>query len=337
MHLVDSPVIRWGFGVNASTHHLDRLRPRDVAALRAAVDTRVGPYLPLYEPWFDHEPEAFYVVRGIDGQIAGIGLAFNARTASRRAHADPFVGPRLAHARQRFDADVVVWHSQVTLDDDPTGAAQGLIGIGGYEYTGTTNPVASYLLITPERPSAVDFAAAVGAVHEPSLDVDLPDGTPRHVFVIDHGDGGLIGSIRRNVYGELGLTAELTSDAAVGTVSLDDVRAALRALGSDRQLAACSLADIILPPGGSVVARSEGLRRVLRAAVEQAWPASSDERIALTQTYQQLASGPIRELHLSRATWFRLLRRALDGVVDRLNGADGLGTVSRLSQLSSGW
>jgi hypothetical protein len=198
--------------------------------------------------------------------------------------------------------------------------------------------VASYLLITPERQSAVDFAAAVGAVHEPSLDVALPDGTPRHVYVLDHGDGGLVGSIRRSVYGELGLTEEIAGDPdGSGAVTVEEVRTALRALDSDRQLATCSLAELILPPGGTVLARADALRRVVRVGVEQAWPAGSDERIALTQTYPLLASGPIRELHLSRATRYRLLRRALDGVVDRLNGADGLGPVSQSSQLSAGW
>jgi hypothetical protein len=336
VHLVDDPTIRWGFGINASTHHLDRLRPRDVPVIQAATHTRIAPYLPLLAPWFEHEPEAFYVIRSMDQSIAGVGLAFNARTASKRALADPFVGARLAHARATFNGDVVVWHSQVTFDEDPTGAVQGLIGIGGYEYTGTPNPVASYLIITPSRPAALAFAAAVGAGPEPSLDLTLPDGTPMETHIIDHGRGGLVGSIRRNVYAELGLDADALDAAGedVQAVSVEDVRTALRSLESDRGLASCGLASLLLSDGGSVVARAGELRRMLLTAVERAWPEpSGDERMALLQTYALPSSVPVRDLHLSRASWFRLLRRALEGVVDRLNSADGLGRVSGLSQL----
>jgi hypothetical protein len=336
IHLVDTPAIRWGFGVNASTHHLDRLRPRDVPVIRAATDTRIGPYLPLLIPWFEHEPESFYVIRSVEQGIAGVGLAFNARTASKRALADPFVGPRLAHARENFDGDVVVWHSQVTFDEDPIGAVQGLIGIGGYEYTGASNPVASYLIITPSRPSATAFAAAVGAVAAPSLDVVLPNGTPMQVHIIDHGPSGLVGSIRRNVYRELGLDSDaLDAVADAGpAVSVEQLRTALRALDSDRGLAACELAVLLLPAGGTVVSRAAEVRRVLHESIERAWPVPScDERIALTQTYPLASSLPARDLHLSRASWFRLLRRALEGVVDRLNSRAGIGGVSGLSQL----
>ncbi len=161
-------------------------------------------YAPLLEPWLV-EGGYPYVVRDGAGELAGVGLAFNTATAPEAAWADPFVGPRLRHARDRFPGEAVVWHGATTAFEDDTGAVQGLLGIGGYSSTATPNPVASYIVITPSRPAAVAFAEAVRAVRIPELDATAADGTPIQVHVIDHGRGGLVQSIHTTVYAELGL------------------------------------------------------------------------------------------------------------------------------------
>ena len=52
VHLVDDQAIRWGFGVNATTHHLDQIRQTDIATIRAAPKGgRLATYAALLEPW----------------------------------------------------------------------------------------------------------------------------------------------------------------------------------------------------------------------------------------------------------------------------------------------
>jgi hypothetical protein len=328
VHLVDDPAIRWGFGVNATTHHLDQLKPTDIARIRgAAGHERLAAYAPLLEPWLD-DGDWPYVVRDSTDRLAGVGLAFNSTTAPDAAWRDPFVGPRLEHARTHFAGEAVVWHSAVNCSEDPTGAVQGLLGIGAYTATSTPNPAASYIVITPSRPAAVAFATAARAVRVPELDAVAADGTPVQVHVIDHGEGGLVQSIHRTVYGELGLppapvVPQQRSEPGFHdrAPDLETVRAALRVVHLDRALAATNLADRLLVDVTGTTARAVELRRLLLAAIDAAWPDPTClERSALTAAYfdpqREDAAG---RMHMSRSSWFRLLRRALDGVVDAID------------------
>jgi hypothetical protein len=325
VHLVDNAAIRWGFGVNATTHHLDMLRPEDVVTIRSGTN-RLAAYLPLLEPWLATDPPSCYVVRHAAGAVAGVGLAFSTATAPDRAWRDPFVGPRLAHARANHAGPVLVWHCSVSVDEDPTGAVQGLLGIGGYLATSTPNPVASYIGVTPSRPEAVAFAAAVSAVHVPELDAVLADGSAIQVHVINHGPAGLVQHIHRTVYAELGLPeSRAPSPRATDRqlLDLEEVRTALRAFNSDQQLAGTPLADQLVAAEPTRHAKADRLRAVLLEAVESAWPDSlGEERRALDIAYVHPSGGnPATTMHMSRSSWFRLLRRALQGVVDHLDTA----------------
>ncbi len=323
VHLVDNAAIRWGFGVNASTHHLDRLSADDLETVRTTA--RFGPYLPMLEPWLHPGGPGVYVVRHAGGAIAGIGVAFSSTHAPDAAWEDPFVGPRLAHARDHVAGAAVVWHCSVTADEDPGGAVQGLLGIGGYLVTDTPNPVASYVVVTPTVPAALQFAAAVGGVRLGDLDARLADGRAVQVHVINHGPAGMVEHIHRTVYQELGLSGIVPSSVRTGStpVQLDDLRSALREWRSDAGLADSALAAVLLPAPGHRRYRAEQLRTLLTAAIEAAWPdPAALERQALDAAYLHPTPGPPGgPLHMSRSSWFRLVRRALDGVLDELVAA----------------
>jgi hypothetical protein len=336
VHLVDNAAIRWGFGVNAPTHHLDMLRPADLETVRSGTD-RLAAYAPLLEPWLVTDPPSCYVVRHADGLLAGIGLAFSTATAPEAAWRDPLVGPRLAHARAHHAGPALVWHCSVSVHEDATGAVQGLLGIGGYLATATPNPVASYIGVTPSRPEARAFAAAVSGVHVPELDAELADGSAIEVHVINHGSAGLVEHIHRTVYAELGLPESRSSmprAAHLATLDPDEVRTALRALNSDHELAATALSGKLVSAEPTRLAKAERLRALLLAAINSAWPEPhSDERRALDVAYvHPVAGNPAEQLHMSRSSWFRLLRKALLGVVDHLDAVPGARAVPELSQ-----
>jgi transcriptional regulator of acetoin/glycerol metabolism len=99
------------------------------------------------------------------------------------------------------------------------------------------------------------------------------------------------------------------------------VRAALRDFHKPLELARSPLAS-----GTSPVERAEAVRARLRGAIDQAFGASADEQLmrsVLERGYlaqdTSLESAAL-ELHLSRATFFRRLKRAVDRVVAVLAG-----------------
>ena len=324
VHLVDNAAIRWGFGVNSTTHHLDVLRAGDVAAIRA--EQRMAPYLPMLERWLRPDTTGAYVVRGADSAVRGFGLAFSTAAAPDLAWSDPVLGPRVAHARSAVAGDALVWSCAVALEDDPAGAVQGLLGVGGYLTTDTPNPVASYIPINPAKQQALAFARAVSAVHVPELDTVLADGSPVQVHVINHGPAGMVEHIHRTVYAELGLpdagpTVGRSDDRP--PLDPDDVRTALRVLHSDRLLAATALVWWLGAADLTAAGRCRTVREQLAAAIVAAWPDHGcDEYSALDLAYLHPRPGnAAAHLHMSRSSWFRVLRRAVVGVAEQLEAA----------------
>jgi transcriptional regulator of acetoin/glycerol metabolism len=99
-------------------------------------------------------------------------------------------------------------------------------------------------------------------------------------------------------------------------VDAEAVRAALRDFHKPLELARSPLAS-----GTSPVERAEAVRELLRGAIDQAFGTSADEQLlrsVLERGYlaqdTSLESAAL-ELHLSRATFFRRLKRAVDRVV----------------------
>ncbi|HEX3978846.1 MAG TPA: hypothetical protein VHW96_21425 [Solirubrobacteraceae bacterium] len=143
---------------------------------------------------------------------------------------------------------------------------------------------------------------------------------------IDHGPGGLFGSLHGFVYMELGLTVPAQATAGAGAVSAvvdrELVRDALRNFHVPHALAASRLAH-----GDTPEQRVESVRALLRGAADTAFGDSHNERLlkrVLTLGY--LETDPARPSHeqvahdlaLSRAAYFRRLRVAADRVADHL-------------------
>jgi hypothetical protein len=115
--------------------------------------------------------------------------------------------------------------------------------------------------------------------------------------------------------------AEPEQLASAGPVDGEAVRAALRDFRRPVELARSPLAS-----GSTPLERAESVRNCLRAAIDQVFGDSPDEqllRAVLERGYlaqdTSLESAAV-ELHLSHATFFRRLKRAVDRVVAVLAG-----------------
>lgn len=326
--LVENPVIRWGFGATTSaTHRVDHVRPgdRDVAG-ELFVARRSGGrgWWAGAARFFDEAAERVVVARDEHDALCGVCIAVTPANAPPFAAGDRVLGPWLEHAARTIpDGNVLVWRDSVDLSVTPEGhAASPVVAIlnkAAMLRSGLTNQRWSYLPIDPRNEVAVAFAAAVGARHEPGLDIRTHTGGIVQCHILDHGEGGVLGMTRDAVYRELGLTPPRPVDAPPPPRAADfeDVREALRVLHQPLALAASPLAT-----GASTDERAASVRDLVTGAVEHVFGDSYDEvlqRRIIERGYLDPYGGHERaalELNVSRATYFRRLRRACDRVAE---------------------
>ncbi len=322
--LADSPALRWGFSWEAAVHYrVDGVREGDLEIADRALEGRR--HAAVWEGTrriFEQAPEHVTVARDGEDRLCGVTVTLTPATAARMALEDPILGPRIRHARELGRLDAVIWRDMVDLSRDPGGRLFGLLGMAGLLAASSSGPRHAYLPINPELPGAREFAAASNAHHVPELDVVIGD-EPVECHVIDWGPGGLIAAQREHLYRELGLAPPPRSSDAV-VVSVEEVREALRNLHEPVKLARSPLAG-----GDSVRERAESVRKALAEAVEGAFGDAPGE--ALTKTVlrrgyleREASHEAVAEaLHMSRAAYFRRLRRGCERVARYLSASAG--------------
>lgn len=324
--LSENSALRWGFGAEGSvTHRVDDLRAGDLAHTRTLMHRRYGDagYWDALAPLLEAAAERVVVVRDRNDRVAGLSVCVTPGNAPAAADDDPVLGPWLDHARRTIpDGDVLIWRDALDftagLKGDVASPVLAMLNTASMMRSGLTNHRYAYLPIDPDNPVAVAFAQAVGATHIPQLDVRYRD---RRVqcHLLDHGPGGILGNQRDQIYRELGLTPPSGGAAPPPPrpIDVEDVRDALRNLHQPLALAASPLATGTTPPE-----RAESVRDLLRAAVDGAFGESYDEdlqRRIVERGYFDPQGGHERaamELNVSRATYFRRLRRASERVAD---------------------
>jgi hypothetical protein len=316
--LAASPALHWGFSWRAASRlRVDGLRTGDLEAVdRIVAGRRHAAVWSGSRALLEEAPEHGTVARDPEERLCGLTLSLTPQTAPAAAAEDPILGPRLAHARRLDRLEAVIWRDMIGAPDrDPE--LFGLLGMAGLLAATSGSPRHAYLTINPALPGARDFAAAGGAVHIPELDVRIGDEAVE-CHVIDWGPGGVLSAVRAHIYRELGL-AEPPRPATERAVSVEVVREAFRNLGVPADLARSPLAR-----GGGVEERSESVRHALADAVDRAFTdAPGDE---LTQTVlrrgylERSASheAVAETLHLSRAAYFRRLRRGCERIATYL-------------------
>jgi hypothetical protein len=318
-HLVDDPVVRWGFCWQGSARfRVDTMGPGDAVTIDALMAARGIPgWIDMTRRFLDEAPEVPIVVRDEAGAVHGHALSVTPAGAPAAADADPLLGPWLCHARAQDDRRAVLWRESLDHSREPEQVVQAMIGLAGMLRSGLSNVRYAYMPIPPQAHRVLQFAHALGARHEPRLDARLGP-APVQCWILDYGPGGLLGMQRDFVYRELGLTPPCQPAAAAsdGPVDAEAVRAALRDFHRPLELARSPLAS-----GTNPAHRAQAARERLRAAIDQAFGDSADEQLlrsVLERGYMaqdtSLESAAL-ELHLSRATFFRRLKRAVDRVV----------------------
>jgi hypothetical protein len=326
-HLLENPLLRWGFGWHGNvSYRIDSVRRDDADAVERLTSGRQNmQWWQLTRRYFTAAPERAAVARDRADRICGYMVYMSPATAPRFADSDPLIGSWLAHAREnRAHGDSVIWQAAVDLTGQ--GQVQAMLGIAGVLRSGVSNPRFTYLPIDPSYPGAVDFARALGAAHLTDLDARIGSQFV-HCYQMDYGAGGLFTRLHAQVYRELGLPppqAERPSpspvvSAGVPAALVDAVRDALRNFRVPRELARSPLAS-----GASVQERAESVRQSLRHAADEAFGDSETERllhgVLLAGYIEPLRSheAAASALCLSRAAYFRRLRTAVSRVAEHL-------------------
>jgi hypothetical protein len=318
--LADSPALHWGFSWRASARlRVDGLRAGDLEAVdRAVAGHSHAAVWDGSRALLEAAPEHGTVARDRDERLAGLTVSLTPQTAPGLAAEDPILGPRLAHARANDRADAVIWRDMIGVAADRDPDLFGLLGMAGLLAATSGSPRFGYLPINPALPGARAFAAAGGALHLPELDAHLGAETVE-CHVIDWGPGGVLGALHAHVYRELGLP-EPSRVATPGAVSVATVRDAFRNLGVPAELARSPLAS-----GASLAERSDSARGALADAVDQAFsdtPGDELTQAVLRRGYLERSAGHeavAEALHLSRAAYFRRLRRGCERVAAYLS------------------
>jgi hypothetical protein len=276
--LVEDPAVRAGYSWDGGVDH--HVTGPEPGDEELAADDATRAY-------FVHEPRHVLLARDPDGNPCGYAVAFPADTASPLAHSDPRLGRWLAHARGR---EAIVWRDSTDLRPGPRSRVQALLNMATILRCGLRNPRYAYLPIDPRSRASLAFSAAVGAVRVPELDAG---GWECHV--LDYGPGGLLGAQRDLVHRELGLRP-----AALDAEAVREALRNLRRPGADELRA--RLEDAAARAFGDTPDEQLMRRVLIRGYFE---PATSHEAAA-------------RELHLSRAAYFRRLRAASERVAEWL-------------------
>lgn len=318
--LAESPALHWGFSWRASARlRVDGLRAGDLeTADRAVAGRRHAVVWEGSRALLEVAPDHATVARDRHERLCGVTVSVTPGTAPQAADEDPILGPRLAHARRLDRPDTVIWRDMIGVAEDRDPDLFGLLGMAGLLAATSGSPRYGYLPINPALPGARDFAAAGGAVHIPELDARVHD-EAIECHLVDWGPGGVLAALHAHVYRELGL-AEPPRPTTARAVSVATVREAFRAYGVPADLAKSPLAS-----GEGVAARSASVREALAEAVDHAFGATpGDEltRTALRRGYLERSAtheAVAESLHLSRAAYFRRLRRGCERVAAYLS------------------
>lgn len=316
-HLVTTDAIRWGYSWDAgSRYRVDAVQAGDGARVRDLLAARGQEAMwALAEPFFAEAPGNVGMIRDRSDRLIHYLIAVTPDNAPPAAHRDPLLGPWLTHAREVLrTGNAVLWHDTIPLRED-VGDAESLIGMGGILRSGLSNPRYGYLPIDPQHDEAVGFATTLGADRVPALDRPVGD-HQIHCYIIDFGPGGVLGYQRDWVYRELGLVPPGDRTAAGTTPEL--VREALLGLRDPERLEGHPLA-----PGTSHTERSAAVRRTVERALG-CFGAGDEDRVLRTVIERAYLGERIghdalaRELYLSRSSYFRRLRVAVERLADEI-------------------
>jgi hypothetical protein len=300
--LVQDPGLRAAIGpaVRAG-HYADRWRSGDAAVVRAGLERAHPGAWSVVEPWLG--PHARLVRRADGRPVATVASMSLAAAAAVTGAAARLVAPVVAHARAAGPADrVVVSAFQLTFDDLEDPEVTWVRNAAGLAQCGVVNPRHDLVNVIGDCPSEREVLAAWGYVEIAGSAREV-DGVPVTSWWADAGEGGMAGLLHAAVVAEQGGPAGTTDERGA---LLD----ALESFHRDAALAALPVA----PPGERSAAARE-VRAWVRSQVERLLgdePALRDLVVRRYLVEGASHASVMRATYLSRATYFRRLRRARD-------------------------
>lgn len=327
--LVRDPDLRSGLGTAPrGGHHIDRWRAEDAALVRAGVERRHPGAWAVLRHWAGPD---LRVVRRSDGApvavvtampllaAAGVGGARGHLLAPVVAHAlgpDGPDGPDGPGGRARgvggdAAARTALTAVQLTFDDLDDAGVDQIRNAAGLAQCGIANPRADYANLIGDRAEERAVLEAYGYREVAGL-ARTVEGVRVTTWLADTGPAGLAGLLHGVVLAEQG-------GAGPEAVDPDAVLAGLEAFHDDTVLAGLPLPGVGAVAGASV----EGVRAWLRAQVADALAAEPALLDLVTRRYLTAGAtheGVLRSTYLSRATYFRRLRRARELLVAAPDG-----------------
>lgn len=311
-HLIVDPDVRWGFASDVGERfHIDAIRSGDAEVIGTILDAvGAGEWWSLTRVFLERHPEFCGVARDSEGRVGGYFVAVAPNSAPPAAEDDPLLGPWLRYARETLRTNrAVLWRDAIDLTGE-MGEVTSLLGAGGLLSTGVANPRYGFLPISPAIPAARVFSEALGAVHEPSLDV-ATHGQELECHIVDFGPTGLLGFQRDWIYRETG--ARPPAEAP----EVDPIEVLKLLRDPDRLARGPSWL------GSSPSARLDRLRQMVEASLvvfgEHRDDALARDIIAAAYLGQSAPHDAIaRRLHLSRSAYFRRLHAACERVSEEL-------------------
>lgn len=322
--LVRDPDLRSGLGTAPrGGHHVDRWRAEDAALVRAGVERRYPGAWAVLQHWAGPD---LRVVRRNDGTpvavvtamplpaATGVGGARGRLIAPVVAHALGPDGPGGSDGRARSGAGdaqarTALTAVQLTFDDLDDAVVDQIRNAAGLAQCGIANPRADYANLIGDRAEERAVLEAYGYREVADL-ARTVEGVRVTTWLADTGPAGLAGLLHGAVLAEQG-------GAGPDAFEPDAVLTGLDAFHDD-----AALAGLSLPGGaagaGTVAGAAEGVRAWLRALVADALagePALLDLVLRRYLTAGATHEAVLRSTYLSRATYFRRLRRARELLV----------------------
>ncbi|GAA4818513.1 hypothetical protein ACFQ0K_09925 [Nocardioides caeni] len=303
--LVRDPALRSGLGSRTPAPcYADRWRPDDAPAVRRRVEAACPGAWSLVGAWAGAD---LRVVRRADGAVAALVAAMSVRAAERlTGPRRQLIAPVLERARSHGEPErAVITAVQLTVDGSGDPEVDRVRNAAGLAQCGIANPRSDWANLVGDRPAERDVLRAYG--YEEVVDLRRTvAGVPVSTWFADTGPGGLAGLLHDAILQEQG--------GSGGVVEPGLLLAVLEAFDDDAALARLAAGTADLVRSGDV----GDLRAWVHAHVTRTL-AGEPALLDLIQRRYLTAGGThesvMRATFLSRATYFRRLRRARDLLV----------------------
>ncbi|WP_436501733.1 hypothetical protein [Actinokineospora sp. HUAS TT18] len=322
-HLVLSPTVRWGYRLdNAVSYTATAVRAGDEAVVGAQLHERgYVDWWAMSGLYYRLAPSNVIIARSNDDVPVGHVIGVLPSAVSEGLLVDDQIGADCAAYAHRsgITGSALVWRDTIDLTRE-SGTSEGgvcsLLNISLVLRTEAPGLRHALVVVFDQSRRTHAFCQEVGGRLVPELRWTV-DGREVRCYHIDWGLGGVIAAQRDLIYRELQVlwpARDLTPA---------DVRDALESFHRDDVLSTWPLAS-----GATPAARAESVRALLRSAVAAALsgtPHSTQLNAIVSRRFftQREAHETIaRSLALSRATYFRRLRDAIERItrylVDRV-------------------